>query len=69
MIQYTADNAHKNGIWIGICGELAADLSLTETFLSMGIDELSVSSGIVLELRRKVRETHVSEVKANYRLA
>ena len=57
------DNAHKNGIWVGICGELGADLDLTETFLSIGIDELSVSPRSVLPVRKKVRETNVSEVK------
>jgi phosphotransferase system enzyme I (PtsI) len=62
MIQMATDNAHNNGIWIGICGELAGDLTLTETFLKMGIDELSVSPSIVLELRRKVRETDVTNV-------
>jgi phosphotransferase system enzyme I (PtsI) len=56
LIEMTAENAHKNGIWVGICGELAADLSVTERFLQMGIDELSVSPGMVLELRKKVRE-------------
>jgi len=55
MIKMVAQNAHDNGIWIGICGELAADLSMTETFIAMGIDELSVSPGKVLELRKKVR--------------
>ena len=64
MIKMVADNAHANGIWMGICGELAADLSLTETFLSMGIDELSVSPSLILGLRKKVRETNVDEVKA-----
>ena len=63
LIQMAADNAHKNGIWIGICGELGADLSLTETFLAMGIDELSVSAPYVLPLRKKVRETDLSKVK------
>lgn len=63
MIKMVADNAHANGIWMGICGELAADLSLTETFLSMGIDELSVSPSLILGLRKKVRETNVDEVK------
>jgi phosphotransferase system enzyme I (PtsI) len=62
MLKLVADNAHNNGIWVGICGELAGDLSLTETFLSMGIDELSVSPGLVLALRKKVRETDVSKV-------
>lgn len=60
MIQLTAENAHKNGIWVGICGELAADLELTEDFLKMGIDELSVSPSYVLELRKKVRDTDTS---------
>lgn len=51
LIKMSADNAHKNGAWVGICGELAADTTLTETFLRMGIDELSVSPGYVLKLR------------------
>ncbi len=51
MIRMTAENAHRAGIWIGICGELGADAELTETFLSMGIDELSVSPSAVLPLR------------------
>ena len=55
MISIAADNAHKNGKWIGICGELGADLSLTETFLRMGIDELSVSPSCILSLRDKIR--------------
>ena len=66
MIKMVTENAHKNGIWIGICGELAADLSLTETFLSMGIDELSVSPSLVLGLRKKVRETEVKSVRNNW---
>ena len=56
MIKMTIDNGHKNGIWVGICGELASDLTLTETFMDMGIDELSVSPTYVLPLRKKVRE-------------
>ena len=56
MIQMTIDNGHKHGIWVGICGELASDLTLTETFMDMGIDELSVSPTFVLPLRKKVRE-------------
>lgn len=56
MIQTTIDNGHKNGIWVGICGELAGDLELTETFIDMGIDELSVSPTFILPLRKKVRE-------------
>ena len=55
LIEMTAKNAHKAGIWVGICGELGADLSLTEAFLRMGIDELSVSATSVLPLRDKVR--------------
>ncbi|MBQ2581127.1 MAG: phosphoenolpyruvate--protein phosphotransferase [Ruminococcus sp.] len=55
LIEMSAENAHANGAWIGICGELAADTSLTETFLRMGIDELSVSPPLVLTLREKVR--------------
>ena len=61
MIQMVADNAHKNGIWMGICGELGADLTLTETFLRMGVDELSVSPTFVLGLRKKIRETDLSK--------
>lgn len=57
LIEMTAENAHHEGKWVGICGELAADLLLTETFLRMGIDELSVSPGSVLRLRKKVRQT------------
>ena len=55
MIQQVAKNAHDNGIWVGICGELGADLSLIETFFSYGIDELSVSPGLILPLRDKIR--------------
>ena len=57
LIRMAVENAHANGIWIGICGELGADLALTETFLSYGIDELSVSPSMILPLRKKVRET------------
>ena len=60
LIKLVAENARKNGIWCGICGELGADLELTETFLAMGIDELSVSPRAVLPLRQKVRETEVA---------
>jgi phosphotransferase system enzyme I (PtsI) len=56
MIRIAAENAHNNGKWIGICGELAADLSLTKEFLQMGIDELSVSPSMVLPLRKQIRE-------------
>ena len=61
LIKMAADNAHKNGIWIGICGELGADMEMTEAFLAMGIDELSVSPACVLPLRKKIRETSVKE--------
>lgn len=56
LIEHTVKNAHEAGIWVGICGELGADMELTERFLEMGIDELSVSPGMVLPLRKKVRE-------------
>lgn len=56
MIKMAADNAHAEGKWIGICGELGADTELTETFLEMGIDELSVSPSMILPVRKKVRE-------------
>ena len=61
LIEMSAQNAHKNGAWIGICGELAADTTLTETFLRMGIDELSVSPGFVLKVRDKVRSIDLSK--------
>ena len=61
MIQMTVENAHKAGIWAGICGELGADLSLTKEFLKMGVDELSVSPGRVLPLRKVIRETDVTK--------
>ena len=60
LLKLVADNAHKNNIRVNICGEMAADLSLTETFLAMGVDELSVSPRSVLPLRQKVRETDLS---------
>ena len=61
LIEMSAENAHKNGTWIGICGELAADTTLTERFLRMGIDELSVSPSFVLKVRDAVRRTDLSE--------
>ena len=61
MIQQTIDNGHKGGVWVGICGELGADISLTETFLKMGIDELSVSSSFVLQVREKVRSLNLNK--------
>ncbi len=68
MLKLAADNAHKNGKWIGICGELAGDLSLTEAFLSIGIDELSVSPALILPLRQKVRESSVGPVNPDWLL-
>ena len=61
LIEMSAENAHKNGAWIGICGELAADTTLTETFLRMGIDELSVSPTYVLKVRDAVRNIDLSK--------
>ena len=59
LIEMTVRNAHEAGIWVGICGELGADLSLTETFLRMGVDELSVAAASVLPLRAKVRSLNL----------
>lgn len=56
MIKMVIDNGHSGGCWVGICGELAADLSLTQTFIEMGIDELSVSPSMVLGVRDKIRK-------------
>ena len=61
LIEFSAKNAHANGAWIGICGELAADTSLTERFLRMGIDELSVSPTFVLRVRDAVRKCDLSK--------
>lgn len=63
MIKIVVDNAHSNEIWVGICGEIAADSSLTETFLSMGVDELSMSASSILKIRKKVLETNVEEIR------
>ncbi len=60
MIKTVVDNAHKAGIWAGICGELGADTSLTQDFLKMGVDELSVSPGRILPIRKIVLETNVN---------
>ena len=56
MIRMVIENGHKQNIWVGICGELGADLTLTDTFLDMGIDELSVSPSRILPIRKKIRE-------------
>ncbi len=63
MIRMVVENAHKKGIWAGICGELGADMELTQEFLKMGVDELSVSPGRILPLRKIIRETNVAELK------
>lgn len=60
MIRMVVKNAHAEGIWAGICGELGADTTLTEEFLKMGVDELSVSAGKVLAVRKVIRETRIS---------
>lgn len=60
MIQMTIENGHKHGCWVGICGELGADLTLTKTFIEMGIDELSVSPTFVLPVRKNIRETKLN---------
>ncbi len=63
MLKSIIENAHKNGIWVGICGELASDVELTPAFLAMGVDELSVSPSFVLKVRKKIRETDLSSCK------
>lgn len=60
MIRMVVENAHAEGIWAGICGELGADTTLTEEFLKMGVDELSVSAGKVLAVRKVIREMRIS---------
>ena len=64
MISMVVENAHKAEIWAGICGELGADQSLTKEFLAMGVDELSVSPGSILPLRKIILETNVTDYKA-----
>lgn len=61
MLQMVVDNGHKEGCWVGICGELGADTTLTETFLRMGFDELSVTPSMVLKVREVIRRTDLSE--------
>lgn len=60
MLKMVVDNGHKEGCWVGICGELGADITLTETFLSMGFDELSVSPSMILQVRDKIRSINLS---------
>lgn len=61
MLKMVVDNGHKTGCWVGICGELGADTTLTETFLKMGFDELSVSPSMILKVRDKIRKTDTSK--------
>lgn len=63
LIQRTVENGHKENIWVGICGEAAADLSLTETFVAMGIDELSVNAASILEVKAKIQEIDAREAR------
>lgn len=63
MISMVVENAHKAGIWVGICGELGADPELTKEFLAMGVDELSVSPGRILPIRKTILETDVEAYK------
>jgi phosphotransferase system enzyme I (PtsI) len=58
LIRMTIENGHKGGAWVGICGELGADTTLTETFLRMGVDELSVSPSMILPVRAAIRKSH-----------
>ncbi len=64
LLKLVVENAHKNGVWVGICGELGADLEMTETFLAIGVDELSVSPRAVLPLRNKIRSLDMTEATA-----
>lgn len=61
MIEMTVKNAHQEGIWVGICGELGADTTLTERFLRMGVDELSVAPSQILAVRKVIRETDLGK--------
>lgn len=63
MISMVVENAHKAGIWAGICGELGTDPELTKEFLAMGVDELSVSPGRILPIRKTILETDVEAYK------
>lgn len=68
MIQMVVENAHKAGIWAGICGELGADTTLTRRFLAMGVDELSMSPGSILPVRKIILETDVTKERENNNL-
>lgn len=61
MLQMVVENGHKSGCWVGICGELGADTTLTETFLKMGFDELSVSPSMILKVRERIRNTDTTK--------
>ena len=61
MIRMVVENGHKENCWVGICGELGADISLTKTFLKMGLDELSVSPSMVLKIREVIRNTDTTK--------
>lgn len=63
LLKMVVENAHKNGVWVGICGELGADLEMTETFMAIGVDELSVTPRAVLPLRNKIRSLDIDTVK------
>ncbi len=63
LLKMVVENAHKNGVWVGICGELGADLEMTETFLAIGVDELSVTPRAVLPLRNKIRSLDLTEAR------
>ena len=63
LLKMVVENAHKNGVWVGICGELGADLEMTETFLAIGVDELSVTPRAVLSLRNKLRSLDLTEAR------
>ena len=64
LLKMVVENAHKNGVWVGICGELGADLEMTETFLAIGVDELSVTPRAVLALRNRIRSIDTTETSA-----
>ena len=61
LIQTVIENGHTGGAWVGICGELGADTSLTETFLQMGVDELSVSPSMILPVREAIRKSYAGK--------
>ena len=63
LLKIVVENAHKNGVWVGICGELGADLEMTETFMAIGVDELSVTPRAVLPLRNKIRSLDMDAVR------